>query len=190
MGVSPCFQRTLPFTDQIMPRTIINHIKTFTTLSLDTERSIAQRVRKKELRKDGMLKAHMDDFVFVESGLLLEIEDDSGRTAHIVPENDIILFPSAEESFSFVAVEPCLLWIMPHPDVMQLISRDTGLCTAYHLLMRYWAIQRMQIVDLLLLDAATRKETFYRRFRGVAHRIPNKYIASYLHMTPSYFSQL
>src|SRR5690606_9517188 len=38
--------------------------------------------------------------------------------------------------------------------------------------------QGMQSVDLLLLPAAERKAAFYSRFKGIAHRIPNKHIAS------------
>lgn len=173
-----------------MPQSIINHIKKFTTLSPMTAQEISMCIRRKDLRKDAVLKAHTDDFVFVETGLLLKIHDHSGRTVHIAPENDMIIFPSVTDPHSFVALEPCILWIMPHPDVMRLIAKDTGLCTAYDLLLRHWSVQRMQIVDLLLLDAAQRKAAFYKRFKGVAHRIPNKNIASYLDMTPSYFSQL
>ena len=173
-----------------MPEAIIHHIKKFTTISVQTEQEIISCTRRKELRKDATLQTYAHDFVFVETGLLLKIDDRNDRTTHIIAENDVLLFPPVTDPHSFVTVERCVLWIMPRADVLRLIAKDTGLCATYDLLLRHWSIQRMQIVDLLLLRAAERKEAFYQRFKGIAHRIPNRRIASYLDMSPSYFSHL
>lgn len=173
-----------------MPKAVIDHIKKFTTISAPIVQDIIACTRRKVIRKDAILQTHAHDFVFVETGLLLKIDDLTDRTTHIIVENDILLFPPMMDPHSFVAVERCVLWIMPRADVLRLIAKDPGLCDSYDLLLRHWSRQRMQIVDLLLLPAAERKSAFYRRFKGIAHRIPNKHIASYLGISPSYFSRL
>lgn len=168
----------------------INYIKQHVSLSIIQEERICSLLHKRTIRKESIVRLHEDDLIAVTSGLLLKIDEDSEKVQHFIAESDIAIYPPSDSPYFLKAIVESQIQYMRHADVMALLEQYSNLHRPYHKMMRFWVQKRMQRAHLLELPAAEAKAAFYRKFGKIAAHIPNKYIASYLNMTPSYFSQL
>lgn len=173
-----------------MPASIIEHIQHHVSVSNTVSEWLHRHVKARQLRKGSVLRLDTDDFAFVASGLLMKVNDVTDQVSHFIPENDFLIYPPAGDEQSFFSLEPSTLQYVHQHELTSLLAKDPAICIAYQQLLRYWAQQRIQATELLRMPAAKRKVAFYHRFKTIAGRIPHKYIASYLDMSPSYFSQL
>ncbi len=144
----------------------------------------------KRIKRDHYLSLHEKDNFFLYSGILKKENQLSGDIAHFMLEGDFGIFPSDQSNYSFVSVEPCVLFVLRAGDLDNLLSQYKQLISPYRDLIFEWAKQRQRRIELMLLPAAERKAALVERLGWSYNRIQNKDLANYLHMNVSYFSQL
>lgn len=159
-------------------------------LSLAQQQDIQSFVHHKTLPKDSILLLDPEDLIVADCGILMKIHHDNSDVAHFIAPHELAIYPNKEDPYQLQALELCSIYYIRHHDVMTLLHRHSTLSAAYHKMLRVWSMRRMIRCELLLLPRGQAKSAFYQKFTTIAARIPYKYIASYLDMTPSYFSQL
>ena len=165
-------------------------LKHYVPISSEQEIDICTVLHKRAIQKDGLLRLREDDLIIVTQGLLVKIDEQTGKGQHFIAENDIAIYPPLDSPYYLQSIEASRLQYIHHEDVLKLIDKYPHWQPLYYTMLRFWSYQRIYRAKLLELPAVDRKEAFYRYFKDIAHRIPYKYIASYLNITPSYFSQL
>lgn len=165
-------------------------LQPYIQLSIAQQQDIQSFMHHKTLPKDSILLLDPEDLIIADSGILMKIQDDKDDVAHFIAPYELAIYPNKDDHYKLQALEVSSIYYIRHHDVMTLLHRHSTLSTAYHKMLRVWSMRRMIRGELLLLSRAEAKSHFYKKFNSIAARIPYKYIASYLNMTPSYFSQL
>lgn len=99
----------------------------------------------------------------------------------VMPDSDF----TQPASISLEALEYSELVLIPIPKVQQLLAKYPGLMEVYQrFLMWSVSLHRDLKIALYQYTAAQRYEWFLRQYPGLIDRIPHKYIASLLNMTP------
>lgn len=165
-------------------------LHSYIQLSIAQQKDIQSFIHHKTLSKDSVLVLDQEDLIIADSGILMKVHNDSEDVAHFIGPHELAIYPNKDDPYKLQALEASSIFYIRHHDVITLLHRHSTLSAAYHKMLRVWGMRRMMRGDLLLLSRAEAKSTFYKKFSTIAPRIPYKYIASYLNMTPSYFSQL
>lgn len=169
---------------------LINTIMQHVSLLPEMQEQLLSHIFIKRIHKDHYLSLHEKDHFYLHSGILKKENAVNGDIAHFMLENDFGIFPSDQGRYSFVSIEPCVLFVLRASDLDNLLSQHKQLLSPYRDLIFEWAKQRQRRIELMLLPAAQRKTVLLNRLGKSYNRIQNKDLATYLHMNVSYFSQL
>lgn len=144
----------------------------------------------RHIKKNRSLPNFQNDYIFVVSGLFKMENYDTGDIMLFLFEEHFALFPQAEDTFHYISLEESTVLIVSRDCVMDIVSKDKVIFTAYQKIVHRWAARQCERQELLLLPASERKAELLRRFGNVANRIQNRDLATYLCMGPSYYSSL
>ncbi|WP_270089982.1 hypothetical protein [Sphingobacterium sp. SYP-B4668] len=169
---------------------LLPHLHPYIAISPDLEERLGSILKQQTVRKDRIIKSSPLNLIFVNQGLFMRINDDTGHVQHFMKGEDFIIYPEDSWHESIVALQDSEIFVLDVQEQYQLMSDFPHLIPAYDRLYMYWYRQRLLREELLLLSAAERKGTFLKHFKGYAHLIPLKYICSYLHILPTYYSRL
>lgn len=167
-------------------KTILQHV----SLLPEMQEQLLSHIFIRRINAGHYLSLHEKDNFFLHSGILKKENQLTGDIAHFMLEEDFGIFPSDRSDYSFVSVEPCVLFVLRASDLDNLLSHYKQLISPYRDLIFEWAKQRQRRIELMLLPAAQRKIVLLNRLGKSYNRIQNKDLATYLHMNVSYFSQL
>lgn len=89
------------------------------------------------------------------------------------------------------ALSDCELAYAPVPQVERLVDKYAALQNIYRDMLCMAAEQHLEIHSVICqYDAMGRYLWFLERYPGLIHRVPNKYVASYLNITPVTLSRV
>lgn len=176
--------------DQEPAKKLIQTIMQHVSLLPEMQEQLLSQIFIKRIHKDHYLSLHEKDHFFLHSGILKKENQHNGDIAHFMLEGDFGIFPSDHGPYSFVSIEPCVLFVLRSGAIDNLLSQHKQLISPYRDLIFEWANQRQRRIELLLLPAAERKSVILDHLGKSYNRIQNKDLANYLHMNVSYFSQL
>lgn len=169
---------------------LLQTIRKHTVLSKELEQKITNLTTTHKVAKGRQLILPPSDIAFVETGLLKKVHKTTEKVCHFIGENDFIIIPRKEENHEFIAIEKSALISCSIDDFTSITAANKQLSEAHHKLMLYWSVTRNIRAELLILSAAERKEKFPKYFKGMANRLSNTDIASYLDINNSYYSSL
>lgn len=105
----------------------------------------------------------------------------------VMPDNDF----SCPASVALQALETCDMVLVPLEDVQDLMHRYPALCKVYQrFLLQAANFHRVLKIVTYQYTAAQRYQWFLDNFPGLIDRIPHKYVASFLNMTPVTLSKV
>lgn len=158
--------------------------------------SEAQYKAKTVLIKPGD-EAHFTYFVL--KGILRSYTIDDNGNAHILSfatpgwwVTDMYSYLTGKHAIMYIDVmEDCEVLIIQKKDVERLYREVPKLERFFRILTENNLIANQQrVLDKMALTAEERYEKFAKKYREVLHCLPQKYIASYIGVTPEFFSKM
>ncbi len=158
--------------------------------------SEAQYKAKTVLIKPGD-EAHFTYFVL--KGILRSYTIDDNGNAHILSfatpgwwVTDMYSYLTGKQAIMYIDVmEDCEVLIIQKKDVERLYREVPKLERFFRILTENNLIANQQrVLDKMALTAEERYEKFAKKYREVLHCLPQKYIASYIGVTPEFFSKM
>ncbi len=158
--------------------------------------SEAQYKAKTVLIKPGD-EAHFTYFVL--KGILRSYTIDDNGNAHILSfatpgwwVTDMYSYLTGKQAIMYIDVmEDCEVLIIQKKDVERLYREVPKLERFFRILTENNLIANQQrVLDKMALTAEERYEKFAKKYHEVLHCLPQKYIASYIGVTPEFFSKM
>ncbi len=139
-----------------------------------------------------------DKLYFIESGILREFSmkgQDESITHWLMTENDFQYVADSflEEKPSTVAIdvlEKAKLWVISKEKIDKLYLECPQLNFIGRILLEQNTIKYEAFITALRQKKEARLEWFYKYHEGLINRVPLKYIATYLNMTPQALSRV
>lgn len=169
---------------------LIQTLRSYIDISAPLERQLRERTAVRKIGNNRNLSLYEDAHFFVDTGLVKKQHTEHDDVTHFIADHDFGIFHSAGLSYELLTLEPTTLVTIHAEDLTSILAQNPGLLAAYQKLLLFWAMQRLARNELLNLGASERKQHFIRHNRNIVNRVPNKDIASYLKMTPNYYSSL
>jgi CRP-like cAMP-binding protein len=157
----------------------------------------ARRLKKKQLLlQEGTICKH-ESFV-IEGCLRTFLVDNTGdeHTLQFSVENwwvnDLNSFLHHTPSqYNIEALEPCIVLEIDHASLEQLYRKVPAFERYFRILHQHAFIaQNKRILNNISLTGFERYEAFLQTYPSLVQRVPQKYIASYLGITPVFLSQI
>lgn len=158
--------------------------------------SEAQYKAKTVLIKPGD-EAHFTYFVL--KGILRSYTIDDNGNAHILSfatpgwwVTDMYSYLTGKQAIMYIDVmEDCEVLIIQKKEVERLYREVPKLERFFRILTENNLIANQQrVLDKMALTAEERYEKFAKKYHEVMHCLPQKYIASYIGVTPEFFSKM
>lgn len=158
--------------------------------------SEAQYKAKTVLIKPGD-EAHFTYFVL--KGILRSYTIDDNGNAHILSfatpgwwVTDMYSYLTGKQAIMYIDVmEDCEVLIIQKKEVERLYREVPKLERFFRILTENNLIANQQrVLDKMALTAEERYEKFSKKYHEVMHCLPQKYIASYIGVTPEFFSKM
>jgi len=158
--------------------------------------SEAQYKAKTVLIKPGD-EAHFTYFVL--KGILRSYTIDDNGNAHILSfatpgwwVTDMYSYLTGKQAIMYIDVmEDCEVLIIQKKEVERLYREVPKLERFFRILTENNLIANQQrVLDKMALTAEERYEKFSKKYHEVLHCLPQKYIASYIGVTPEFFSKM
>ena len=141
-----------------------------------------------------------DKLYFIEKGILREFseqeqEQDNTITHWLVPENnfeylvDSFLEQKPSET-ALEAIENVKIWEITKTDIDKLYETIPQLGFIGKLMVEQYLRKYEEFIRMLRLTPEKRVEWYYTYHTDLANRVPLKYVATYLQMTPSTLSRV
>ncbi|MFT7588500.1 MAG: CRP-like cAMP-binding protein [Limisphaerales bacterium] len=135
---------------------------------------------------------------YIEQGSLrayIEDEDDEkiirlGYSKNFVAALDSFISEAPSDLY-VQAIKKCELYVLPKKAFMEFIHNDVSLTSLWNEilgLLIYQSLEREK--DILISSPRARYDRVFKRSPHLFQEIPNKYIASYLRMTPETLSRI
>jgi CRP/FNR family cyclic AMP-dependent transcriptional regulator len=157
----------------------------------------ARRLMKRQyLLQEGKICKHES---FVVSGCLRSFFVDKTGDEHTLQfsvedwwVNDLDSFLNHTPSqYNIEALEPCILLEIDHTSLNHLYSKVPAFERYFRILhQRAFIAQNKRILNNISLTGMERYKAFLEDYPSVVQRVPQKYIASYLGITPVFLSQI
>lgn len=155
----------------------------------------------KHKAKSFLLKAGevSKDNVFVLSGILRHYSIDEDLTEHTLSfssrgwwSGDMYSFISQKPGNSYIEViEDVVLMTQTRQKQLEIFDEIPKMERFYRILIeRSLVANQQRILDKMQLTAEERYKKFLKRYSAISYRIPQKDIASYLGITPQFFSKM
>lgn len=156
-----------------------------------------RKLKKKAfLYQEGEVQQHV---AFINSGCLRSYSIDKNGTEHILqfaPAGWWIadmqsLLNNAPSNLNIDAIEDSELFLIKQSDVEEMYQVLPQLERYFRILAeRSLATSQQRLIDALSLTAAERYTNFCRRYPSLIQSIPQKYVASYIGITPEFMSKM
>ena len=185
-----------------MQHLLLQNIAKHITLTSDEEQKVLDVCVTAEFKAKTVLikpgdEAHFTYFVL--KGILRSYTIDDNGNAHILsfatPSwwlTDMYSYLTGKPAIMYIDVmEDCEVLIIQKKDVERLYKEVPKLERFFRILTENNLIANQQrILDKMALSAEERYEKFSKKYRDVMHCLPQKYIASYIGVTPEFFSKM
>ncbi len=181
---------------------ILQNINRYVTLTSEEEHIILNAVYKeKYTAKSILLKPgeQSDITYFVISGLLRSYTVDDNGVEHVLvfasPDwwiSDLYSYFGHQPAISFIdAIDDSEVYVLTRDKSEELYTKVPKLERFFRILTQKSLVANQQrIIDKMSLPAEMRYEKFQQRYPKVQHCIPQKQIASYIGVTPEFFSKM
>ncbi|MCH5599763.1 Crp/Fnr family transcriptional regulator [Niabella ginsengisoli] len=156
-----------------------------------------RKLKKKNfLHQEGDIQQHV---AFVKSGCLRSYSIDKNGTEHILQFAPAGWWIADMQSFlnvtpsgiSIDAIEDSEAFLLNHTDVEQMYIAVPKMERYFRILAeRSLATFQQRLIDALSLTAAERYTNFCKRYPTLIQTLPQKYIASYIGITPEFMSKM
>ena len=156
-----------------------------------------RKLKKKHfLHQEGDIQQHVG---FVNSGCLRSYSIDKNGTEHILQFAPAGWWIADMQSFlavtpsviSIDAIEDSEVLLLSHTDVEEMYSAVPAMERYFRILAeRSLATFQQRLIDALSLTAAERYTNFCKRYPSLIQTLPQKYIASYIGITPEFMSKM
>lgn len=181
---------------------LIQSISKHVTLSEDDIAVLKSFLKEKKVKKKHFLFLEGDmqqQVSFVSSGCLRSYAIDKNGNEHIIQfapagwwigDMRSVLYDEPA-TLNVEAIEDSeIVWISQH-DKEQLYEKIPALERYFRILAeRALATFQQRLIDALSLTAAERYSNFCKRYPSLIQSMPQKYIASYIGVTPEFFSKM
>ena len=179
---------------------ILENVATHTVLNEVEKKFFVSMLKNRSLkRKEFLYRAgeHHDALTFVSKGCLRTYSTDPQGNEHIVmfsPENwwcaDMASFLTGKPAaYSIDTLLPADVWGITNTNLEKLYKEIPVFERFFRMLFQNaFIIYQNRITGNLSLKAEQRYKQFIKTYPGLQSRIPQKYIASYLGVTPEFFS--
>lgn len=185
-----------------MQHLLLQNIAKHITLTSDEEQKILDVCVTAEFKAKTVLikpgdEAHFTYFVL--KGILRSYTIDDNGNAHILSfatpswwVADMYSYLTGNPAIMYIDVmEDCEVLIIQKKDVERLYNEVPKLERFFRILTENNLIANQQrILDKMALSAEERYEKFSKKYHDVMHCLPQKYIASYIGVTPEFFSKM
>lgn len=180
------------------------HYKLFNNFGLLTEAEITHILSyfKPKSHKTGTILVNFgeinDKLYFIEKGILREFseqEQDNTITHWLIPENSFayLIDSFLEQKPSKIAlevIEDTKLWEIAKTDMDKLYETIPQVGFIGKLMVERYIKNYEEFIRMLRLTPEKRVEWYYTYHTDLSNRVPLKYVATYLHMTPSTLSRV
>lgn len=185
-----------------MPQLLLQNIKNHVTLSTKEEEQIIAVLKYKKLRKKHFVLQEgevQSQLVFVKEGCLRSYSIDDNGFEHILqfaPPGWWIadmesLIKNQPASLNIDAVDDSQIIFMSTIDLEKLYQSIPQLERSFRLLAeRSLATYQHRLIDALSLPAKQRYMNFCARYPTLITCLPQKYVASYIGITPEFLSKM
>ncbi|MFT3947097.1 MAG: Crp/Fnr family transcriptional regulator [Agriterribacter sp.] len=172
------------------------------SLSPDEERSFLKAITSKKLRKKQFLLQEGDvskGSAFVNSGLLKIYSIDRNGVAHIIQfappgwwAADMKSLTTQQPGTLFIdAIEDSEIFWIRKEDLDQLYIQIPALERFFRILAENSVINYQErLIGTLSLPAVERYQAFCTKYPSLIEQLPQKYIASYIGVTPEFLSKM
>ncbi|MCR9174151.1 MAG: Crp/Fnr family transcriptional regulator [bacterium] len=171
-------------------------------LSLSDASELIKAAKTKTYQKKELIMSEgslSNNVVFVREGLIRQyLLDKNGeeRTFRLIPENylmanvDLVLFEQPSR-FYFEAYEKTKVFMVDYNVVMNIVQNNPKLQKNHTMFSRRMMKEMHKRLELFVLSSAEERYlSFLEDYPHVANRVPDKYIASVLGMTPVTLSRI
>ncbi len=184
--------------DNLLLQNIAKHV----SLTKEEETVILNILFKEEYKAKNILIKPGDDAhftYFVLKGILRNYTIDDNGNAHILSfatpgwwVADMYSFLTGKPAIMYIdVVEDCEVYIIQKKDIEDLYIKIPKLERFFRILTENNLIANQQrIIDKMALTAEERYEKFVTKYPTVINCLPQKYIASYIGVTPEFFSKM
>lgn len=182
--------------------TIISHIQKYVQVDPDLLQTFVDSLEycefsnKTIIQEEGKISYGS---YFIISGCVRAFAIDNNGNEHVMHlalENwwvaDMYSFITGKPGYlTLQAIENCQLLFLSKKDQEKFYDQCPAIERYFRILMENAYVSTIQrIHDNLSLSAEERYRRFKEKFPSLEHRIPSKYIASYIGVTPEFFSKL
>lgn len=181
---------------------LLQSISKRVTLNEEEQNTFTSFFRAKKLKKKTFLYQEGDvqqHIAFINSGCLRSYSIDKNGTEHILqfaPAGWWIadmqsLLNNAPSNLSIDAIEDSEVFLIKQAEIEDMYQALPQLERYFRILAeRSLATSQQRLIDALSLTAVERYNNFCKRYPSLIQSIPQKYVASYIGITPEFMSKM
>ncbi len=181
---------------------LLKSIATRVSLNEEEQQTFTSFFRVKKLKKKTFLYQEGDiqqHIAFINSGCLRSYSIDKNGTEHILqfaPAGWWIadmqsLLNNAPSNLSIDAIEDSEVFLIKQSEIEDMYQALPQLERYFRILAeRSLATSQQRLIDALSLTAVERYNNFCKRYPSLIQSIPQKYVASYIGITPEFMSKM
>lgn len=185
-----------------MSQLLLDNFRKYIDLTEDEEKHIMAKIELASYKTKSILIQPQDDAhftYFVLKGILRSYTVDQNGVEHILSFStpgwwmaDMYSYLGNNPAIMYVdVIDDCEVLILHKNDVEQLFIDVPKLERFFRILTQNNLLSNQQrVLDKMTLTAEERYERFSKKFPEVIHCLPQKHIASYIGVTPEFFSKM
>lgn len=185
-----------------MENLLLQNIAKHVSLSEEEEAIILNITTKEQYKAKTILIKPGDEAnftYFVLKGILKNYTIDDNGNAHILSfatpgwwVTDMYSYLTGNPAVMYIdVIEDCEVFILHKKDVNELYNKVPKIERFFRILSENNLVANQQrIIDKMALTAEERYEKFAKKYPTVINCLPQKYIASYIGVTPEFFSKM
>lgn len=170
-------------------------------MSAEAKRKLASVLIRTDVKKNALFKAPgevCDQICFVHKGMVRQFyyKNNKDLTEHFAYENAFFFciesfFRSVPSEILVEALEPTVVYGIPHDPLLELVDQDLEIDRFYRSLLERSLIISQRKMDMVRFESANeRYARLLKEDPEIIKRAPLAYIASYLLMTPETLSRV
>lgn len=146
-------------------------------------------LRYQRFKRNHLITTAQFDMFFIPTGTLCLHDGHHDDIVHFMKSSEIVPDTYLDSSYYYQFLEDTTILYLPKHQLAEINRASPTLFQLYHDILKRW-VHRISIrQQLLFLPKQKRKQAFKNAFPDLPGRIPNILIASYLAMSPEYFSR-
>lgn len=172
-------------------KTLKEKLGSLGSLSPQAWAAIDLRLQLISCRPERSVPMHAGDVLFLFEGLLKEEMEVNDRVSiqQFVQPGEFFLTSQRFHHTDFVAIEPSLVGKVDHRGLYELNRTAPELAASFNEIISIAQQQLIKRIHMLILPKNERYSAFLEAYPGIAARVLDKDIMSYLDISPSYFSR-